>query len=50
MNGKKSKKLRKIAQSIGIGQSPQEVYKIYSRLKTIKVNEQKSQNSSKTAK
>lgn len=36
MNGKKAKKLRKIAKSIGIGQPEVAVKKIYERLKTLK--------------
>ncbi len=36
MNGKKSKKLRKIAKSIGLGQPEIAVKKIYFRLKTLK--------------
>lgn len=36
MNGKKAKKLRKIAKSIGIGQPEVTVKKIYERLKTLK--------------
>ena len=38
MNGKKAKKLRKIAKSIGLGQPTTAVKKIYDRLKTLKTN------------